>query len=302
MRGYFHLWHTGRLPLRTAMLLRLDSQPGLEPALALLDAWGVGSEFGDDWLKLGGVKVFLDGAITKGAGMLETPYRESDHPHGIQAMDADTLYAIARRAHEYGWQVGVHSSGDRAVHVLLDCYEAVHRERPIADRRFQAIHAHLSRPEDRARARALGVVVVPQPVAISRASWLGILAEGEAERLWPLRAYLDAGVRLAGSSDAPLHPYAPLRGIWSAVTRQNEATGEIHAPDQRLSRLEALHLFTTGGAYATFDEDRKGTLEPGKLADLVVLADDPLTCPEADLKDLPVLLTVVDGRIAARQF
>ncbi len=300
MRGYFQLWREGRLPLRTTMLLRLDAEPGLAPALALLDAWGVASEFGDDWLKLGGVKVFLDGAITKGAGMLERAYRDSAHPHGIQAMDADTLLAIVRRAHAYGWQVGVHSSGDRAVRVLLDCYEAVHRERPLADRRFQAIHAHLSRPEDGARARALGVVVVPQPVAISRSTWTGILAEGEADRLWPLRSYLDAGVRLAGSSDAPLHPYEPLRGIWSAVTRQVEATGEIHAPEQRLSRLEALHLFTTGGAYATFDEDRKGTLEVGKLADLVVLAGDPLTCPEGDLKDLPVRLTVVDGRVAYR--
>jgi predicted amidohydrolase YtcJ len=300
MRAYSYLWRTGDLPLRTTMLLRLDAEPGLAPGLALLDDWGVASGFGDDSLKLGGVKVFLDGAITKGAGMLETPYADSPHPTGIQAMDGDTLLALVRRAHEYGWQFTAHSSGDRAVRVLLDAYETVHHEQPLADRRFQAIHAHLSRPEDRARARALGVVVVPQPVAISRAAWTGILAPGEADRLWPLRSYLAEGVHVAGSSDAPLHPYQPLRGIWSAVTRQVEASGAVHAPEQRLSRLEALRLFTQGGAYATFDEARKGTLEAGKLADLVVLGEDPLTCPEADLKDLPVLLTAVGGRIVHR--
>ncbi|HEY7066499.1 MAG TPA: amidohydrolase [Chloroflexota bacterium] len=300
MRAYSHLWRAASLPVRTAMLLRLDAEPGLEPGLALLDAWGVASGFGDDWLKLGGVKVFLDGAITKGAGMLETPYAESPHPDGIQAMDDATLLALVRRAHEYGWQFTAHSSGDRAVHVLLDAYETVHREQPLDGRRFQAIHAHLSRPADRARARALGVVVVPQPVAISRANWTGILAPGEADRLWPLRSYLDEGVHVAGSSDAPLHPYEPLRGVWSAVARQVVATGAVHAPEQRLTRLEALRLFTRDGAYATFDEDRKGTLAPGKLADFVVLGDDPLTCPEADLKDLPVLLTAVAGRVVHR--
>jgi predicted amidohydrolase YtcJ len=301
MRGYFALWRAGRLPLRTTMMLRLDAQPGLEPALALLGDWGVASGFGDDWLKLGGVKVFLDGAISKGAAMMEVPYLTSAHPHGIQAKSDADLCAIVRQAHADGWQVGVHSSGDRAVRVLLDSYAAADADASIADRRFQAIHAHFMRPEDRQRARALGVVVVPQPAAVARGAWaepvLGAERAGEA---WPLRSYLDAGLTLAGGSDAPLYPFEPLYSIWAAVAREVEATGRVHRPEQRLSRLEALRLFTSAGAYATFDEHRKGTLEPGKLADAVVLADDPLTCPEAELKDLPVLLTVVGGRVAYR--
>jgi predicted amidohydrolase YtcJ len=301
MRAYFALWREGRLPLRTTMMLRLDAQPGLEAALALLGDWGVASGFGDDWLRLGGVKVFLDGAISKGAAMMEVPYPASPHPQGIQAKSDADLRAIVRQAHAHGWQVGVHSSGDRAVRVLLDCYAAAHAEASIADRRFQVIHAHLMRPADRQRARALGVVVVPQPAAVARGAWAeSVLGAERASQAWPLRSYLDAGLTLAGGTDAPLYPYQPLYHVWAAVARQVEETGRVHAPEQRLSRLEALRLFTSGGAYATFDEHRKGTLEIGKLADAVVLADDPLTCPEADLRDLPVLLTVVGGRVAYR--
>lgn len=300
MRGYQHLRENGGIGVRATLMLRVDNDPTVESMLALLDGWGVASGFGDDWLRLGGIKLYVDGAFFHGKALLEEPYVQGAHRGGVQLHSADALRAVVERAVANGWQVGAHASGDGAVRLVLDAYERVHQQRSIASRRFQVIHAHLSRADDWPRMREMGVVVVPQPPAITgrAGSAAETLGAARAERLWPLRGFLDAGIHVAGGSDTPIYPIDPLQAIWSAVSRSYGHSGDRHAPGQRLSRLEALHLYTLGGAYAAGMEVHLGSLEPGKLADLAVLSGDPLTCPEPEIKDLRVLITVVGGQVA----
>jgi predicted amidohydrolase YtcJ len=298
MRAYHRLQREGRLQLRVTMMLRVDCHPERDAMLRLLESWGVATGFGDERLRLGGIKLFLDGAFFGGKALLEQPYLVSDHAEGVQVHTAETLNAVVERAHEYGWSVGVHASGDGAVRLLLDAYERANARAPIRERRFQAMHAHLTRPEDRRRMAELGVVVVPQPPAITARAKVGraVLGQERAERLWPLRDFFDRGVVVAGSSDAPIYAINPLLGIWSAVTRRT-ADGDTIAPEQRLTRLEALRMYTLNGAYAAMAERSLGSIEPGKLADLAVLSGDFLACHEDELKDLRVLMTVSDGRV-----
>ena len=210
-----------------------DAAPGRparpQPALALLQHWGVASGFGDDWLKLGGVKIFLDGAISKGAAMMEVPYLASAHPHGIQAKSDADLCAIVRQAHADGWQVGVHSSGDRR---CACCSTATRRQ--TRTRRSRTAASRPSTPT------SCGRRIVSAPVrwaswscrsrAVARGAWAEpVLGAKRAGQAWPLRDYLDAGLHLAGGSDAPLYPYEPLYSIWAAVARQVEATSRRSA-------------------------------------------------------------------------
>jgi predicted amidohydrolase YtcJ len=301
MRGYHDLWQRGALPLRTTMMLRADWEPDAAAARRLLDAWGVASGFGDAWLRLGGIKLFIDGGISYRGSLMEEPYADAPGHYGNTVIEPDDLREIVCHAHALGWQVGIHVSGDRAVRMALDAFEAAHRQRPITDQRFQLIHAHQAQEADWGRAREMGVVIVPQPSAIPRGTWADrLFGPRRANRMWPLRGFLDAGLLVAGSSDAPVYPHQPLVGMWSAVVRRLEGSDQVIGPDQRITRREALELFTINGARATSEEHLKGTLDPGKLADLAVLADDPLTCAEDALKDVEVTMTLAGGKVAYR--
>ena len=272
---------------------------------------------GDEWFRVGPLKVFADGGILIGTAYLREPYGEHTDIYGyhdpgyqgVLALPRENLIAIARAANQLGWQMTAHVTGGGALDALLDAYEAANRDRPIAERRFTVTHANF--PDARAigRARQMGVAFDMQP------AWMhldgpvikDVFGPVRMHDFEPFRALLDAGVIVAGGSDhmvgfdsrTAINPFNPFLGMWMAITRKM-ADGTVLGPDQTVTRQEALRMWTLSGAWLTFEEKLKGSIEPGKLADLVVISKDFLNCPVDEIKDIEALITVAGGRVTYR--
>jgi predicted amidohydrolase YtcJ len=303
LAAYQDLWARGELTVRSYVHVHLDTHPALPEIADRLAhlAFTSGPGFGDAWLRVAGVKLFVDGGVGIGTALMRAPYRTADGQlsHGLQLVAPDKLLAILRLARRHGLRVAQHDSGGRAIDVVLDSYAQVHSEQPIDGLRWTLVHCQFPSAANLAAIRRLGAVVVTQTVFLYTMGqgYVRYLGRELAEEAIPLRRWLDAGLPVALGSDAPVNPYPPLLGLWHATTRIDRTTGEVLGAAQRVSRAEALWLYTAAGAYITFDEGRKGQIAPGQLADLVALGDDPLTCDEAALPTLPVDLTMVGGRI-----
>jgi predicted amidohydrolase YtcJ len=211
-------------------------------------------------------------------------------------MPEEELYAIARKAHEADWQIGIHANGDVGIDIALRVYERVQRERPRRDPRFRLEHCTVINDSLVQRIRALGVI--PTPFAAYVYYHGEKFREFGAERLnhmFALRSFLDAGVRVAPGSDYPPGPFEPMMALQSAVTR-TDIKGTVWGAPQRVTVEEALRTQTLHGAYASFEENIKGSIERGKLADLVVLGRDPLREDPSTLITIPIERTMVGGR------
>jgi predicted amidohydrolase YtcJ len=279
----------GLLTLRVGMLLSIDHY---EKARAL----GVGSGFGDEFLRFVGVKAFADGAVGGRTCLLSEPYADVGG-HGMQTTSTEELHAAVRMVHEDGNRIGVHANGDAAIRLVLDAYEAAARDLPRPGLRHRVEHCSVVDDDILARMRALGAIAVPfagyvayHGGALNR--WYG---SSRTERMFAHRAFLDAGVTVAGSSDHPCGPYEPLLGIQSMVTREGLDDGEPVGVSQRVTPAEALWIFTVGSAEAEGVRDR-GRIAPGYLADFVVLGENPLTADPHGIASIPVLATYVGGR------
>ena len=298
MRAYQQLWAAGDLKLRTNMIAILDMSVPLaltrEQLLTRVEAWGPYSGFGDEMLRLGAMKMFVDGFVE--TAWLKEGYANDPSSHGVQAVPRDVLEEVLRAASRNNWQVAVHCVGDAAVELALDAFEAADQEQSIRARRWSLIHAVFASPSAMQRAKRLAVVVSAQQLLVYAfsASMLTCWGEERMERVSPHRTWLDHGLVVAAGSDVV--PFDPLIGIWSMVTRETRASGVIGA-GERITREEALRMYTQNAAYLTFEEEMKGSIEAGKLADLVVLGGDPLTCAEDEIKSLPVCTTILGGSV-----
>jgi len=296
IRAYQELWSEGVLTVRTNMTTILDMNVPLslsqDELLRKLEALGPYSGLGDNMLRLGQLKLFVDGFVE--TAWLSSGYANDPAFRGVQAVPRETLEAVLRLASRNHWQVGVHCVGDAAVDLALDAFEAADREHSIRDRRWSLMHAVFASPAAMARARALGVVISAQQLLVYAfaAAMLTCWGEERMQHASPHREWLNQGLVVAAGSDVV--PFEPLLGLQSLVTRETLASGVI-GPDERVTRSEALYMYTLAGAYLTFEDHLKGSLEVAKLADLVILDADPLTCPEADIQDTPVVATIVGG-------
>ena len=217
---------------------------------------------------------------------------------GYLRIPSELLRKMVFEAHRSGWQCWVHAIGDKAVEEVLDALAAAQAECPRDDARHRIEHCGVLRPDLIDRIVSQDVLVVTQPRFISEIG-NGIkkaLGPDRAKLAYPLRSLLRRGVHLAGSSDRPVVRGAPLLGIHDSVN-QKTSSGEDYAPREALTADEALRLFTTGAAFAEFAEKRKGVLSTGMLCDLVVLGEDPLRADASRLGSIPVLATVIDGRV-----
>lgn len=289
----------GEARRRGVLGVRVTCMP-ISSQLDGFEAVGLAGRFGDDRLAIGPMKFYADGALTGGTAAFSTPYgREGEFTGSLYwSSEADFRTAIVR-AHVAGWQIGVHAQGDRAIDRVLDAYEAAFAAAPRADARHRIEHGGGPRPDQLERMARLGVIVVGQPRYFHDAGddWLAAFDEARAHRLQPYRDMVGAGVEFVISTDAPVASYRPVDTIYSAVARRT-AGGKIIGGAQALTVEEAVRAYTRDAARSYFAEDAVGSLEPGKLADVVVFAGDLLATPPERIPELRVAATIVGGEVA----
>jgi len=262
---------------------------------------GLKTGFGNDMLKIGPIKIFLDGGMSNRTAAVKTAYQCEPYGHGLNMMPKADLLAAVKHAHEHGFQIAVHCQGDAALDDLLDAFESVLGSQSDNPLRHRIEHAGCLYPELLKRAAAMNIGVSSQPVFFSFLGDGFVEAFGEegAERLYPFKSMLQAGIHLGGSSDNPVSPHDPRLGLAGAVLRKSPS-GRIIGSDERLTMDEVLHMFTSGSAWLSFEENIAGTLEIGKRADFTVFEQDPRNVPVEDLPGLAVKMTVVGGRCTYR--
>ncbi len=256
---------------------------------------------GDAWLATGGLKGFMDGSLGSHTAAFFEPFTDAPEDRGLLVNDPAEVEAWVRAADARGLQVAVHAIGDRAISLLLDIYQRVAAEHGPRDRRFRIEHAQHIHPDDVARFADLDVIPSMQPYhAIDDGRWADkVIGPERARTTYAFASLLDAGAGVAFGSDWPVAPPTPLEGIYGAVTRRtlDGAHPEGWVPAQKITVEQALEAYTAGAARATFDEDRLGSLEPGKLADFVVLDRDITRIAPEDIRHARVLTTVVGGDV-----
>lgn len=268
---------------------------------------GVRAGFGNDKLRFGLMKGFADGSLGATTALFFEPYLDSPNTTGLAASEMipeSRMLKAIRGAAAAGLQVGIHAIGDKANHLILNMYEEAERAAGSNGQRFRIEHAQHLRREDIPRFGKLRVVASMQPYhCIDDGRWAEKRIGAErAKGTYAFRTLLDTGAVLAFGSDWPVAPAEPLMGIYAAVTRRTR--DDLHpagwVPEQKIQVGEALRAYTMGSAYASFAENAKGSIEPGKLADIAVISDDILTINPADIEKARVLMTVFDGRIVYR--
>ena len=254
---------------------------------------------GDKWISIGGVKGFVDGSLGSHTAAFLEPYTDLTTDSGLFVNSSEDLYNWVLKSDSAGIQVSIHAIGDRAIRFLLDTYEMVEKENGDRDRRFRIEHSQHIAPSDIERYARLNVIASMQPYhAIDDGRWAEPLIGPERMKTtYAFRSLLDTGAIVAFGSDWPVAPATPLEGIYAAVTRRtlDDKNPDGWVPEQKITVEEALKAYTSDAAYASFEEDIKGTLEPGKLADFVVLDHDITTVDPVDIRDIKVLQTYVGG-------
>ena len=291
----------GRLGVRVELMIASDALhplaahpgDGLELGLDL----GIRTGFGDDWLRIGAMKIFTDGSLVGRTAAMGDDFTGSPGNRGYLQGDAAQLTATIVAAHRSGWQVAAHAIGDRAIDLAFDAYSQAQQQYPRADTRHRIEHFAVSRPDHVSRAAQLGVIPVPQGRFATELGdgMLAAVGPNRQEWLYRQRSLLDAGLVLPGSSDRPVVTGAPLLGVHDMVNRRT-GSGAAFNPGEAITAEQALRAYTSGSAYASHAENTKGTIAPGLLADLVVLADDPTAVSPAAIANITVLATITGGR------
>jgi predicted amidohydrolase YtcJ len=256
---------------------------------------------GDEWLRIGCLKGFVDGSLGSHTAAFFEPYTDTPGDAGLLTIDEELLERRIAGAHAAGLQVNVHAIGDRAIRLLLDMFERAAGAGGAGDARFRIEHLQHIHPDDIPRLAPLGVIASMQPYhAIDDGRWAEeVIGHERARTTYAFRSVLDAGAILAFGSDWFVAPPSPIEGIYAAVTRRtlDDANPDGWIPEQKITVEEALTAYTRAAAYASFEEDVKGSLEVGKLADLVVVDRDLTAIPPATIRDAAVRYTIVGGRV-----
>lgn len=296
LQTYEELRNKGELTVRVYAMISADSEafpeylnkgPQVDPENHLLTVRSV--------------KMLIDGALGSRGALLFEPYSDSPDTSGLQLMREEKVYDVIKHCLENGFQVCIHAIGDKANHMVLNLYQRALEENPVEDHRFRIEHASVIHPKDFPRFKALKVIASMQPV------FIGEYGRWSEDRLGPqrvkdvliLRQLLDTGVIVAGGTDNPASDDGnPLVNFYTAVTRKSP----YGLPDEwngqeKITREEALRILTLNAAYAAFEEDIKGSIETGKLADIVVLNKDIMSIDEEEILNTEVLITILDGKI-----
>jgi predicted amidohydrolase YtcJ len=259
-------------------------------------AAGVRTGLGDEWVRIGGMKQVADGAISGRTARLSQPYIGSPNDYGTFSASEEELYEYGRKAHAAGWQLGTHANGDVAIKRVLNVYERLNREILRKDPRFRIEHCTLVNDSIIQRMKALNVIPTPFSTYVYyHGEKMQYYGQERLEHMFALRTFLDAGLHPTQASDYPPGEFAPMMALQSEVTR-TDMKGNVWGASQKVSVEEAIRVGTMNGAYASYEEKLKGSIEPGKLADLVVLGRDPFREDPSTLVTIPVERTMTGGK------
>jgi len=284
IRALQNLHSKGKLPLRVCLGIAIEF---LDQLTGLKFVTG----YGDGMLKIGFMKILADGSLGAQTAALREPYSDKPETNGMLLYTQRKLNTLVSRAHQAGLQVAIHAIGDRAVDSVLKAYEKALEEHPRENHRHRIEHCSVLNPKLIKRMKRLNLVASVQPHFVVSDFWaLDRLGESRIRWMFPFKTLMQEQIVVTSGSDCPVEPINPILGIWAAVARKT-------VPEERLSIEEALKTYTLNAAFASFDEDRRGTLKAGKLADLTVLSDDPFSVAPDDIRSIRVEMTMVNGEI-----
>ncbi|MFX1466897.1 MAG: amidohydrolase [Promethearchaeota archaeon] len=295
MKAYQTAIWEDNVPLRINLMMPINT-------LGFLRKLGFSTGFGDKRLRIGPIKIIADGSTSGRTAALSTPYEDAPENIGMMYLTQNELNNMVLTAHSAGFQVGVHAIGDRAISAVIDAIELALEQFPKTDHRHRIEHCGINNSTIISRLKKLDIIPVPQPIFLfgEGESYRTGLGEDRVKWAYPLKTYIENGIMTALSSDCPCTSgdelINPFLGIYMAVTRKTDVGREI-GPEQKIDVKTALKAYTQNGAYATFEEDIKGSIEPGKLADFVVVSDNPLNVKDDKIKDINVEMTIISGKI-----
>jgi len=287
--AYQDAYETGDLQTRIYCLIRAQY-------IDRMIAAGIRTGLGNEWVRVGAMKLTLDGSISERTARLSEPYVGRPNDYGILVIGEEEMYNAARKAHLAGWQIASHANGDGVIDQALRVYERLQREGPRKDPRFRLEHCTVINDDLIRRIKAIGAIPTPfSSYAYYHGEKLSNYGAERVDRMFALRSFLDAGIRATQASDYTASPFDPMMALQSEVTRADK-NGNVWGPKQKITIQEALEVGTINGAYASFEENLKGGIMAGKVADLVVLVRDPLREDPSKLIGIPVQRTMVGGK------
>ena len=282
-------YQNGELSLRIYALMYHTHFKSLKEA-------GLRTGLGDDMLRIGGIKMVADGAIAGRTAYMSEPYIGSDCDHGILAMTQEEIEKNVIEMHNAGFQVCIHANGDLTIEMVLDAYQKAQNLNPRQDPRHRIEHCTVVTPNILEKMKSLGTIATPFCTYVyHHGEKMRFFGEHRLKWMFAQKSFLEYGITSTGATDYPPGPFEPLLGIQSCVTR-TDSNGNVWGPEQRISVEEALKIYTINGAYASFEERLKGSISQGKLADLVVLSEDPTQVSPDVIKDISVERTILGGK------
>ena len=289
LRAYQDAREAGELLMRVYCHIRY---PHIDQMLAA----GVKTGLGDEWVKVGAQKMICDGSISERTARLSQPYIGRPDDFGILVTGEQELYEQARKAHAAGWQLGTHANGDVGIDTTLRVYERLQKEMPRHDARYRLEHCTIINDSLVQRIKALGAIPTPfSTYAYYHGEKMKEYGVERVNHMFALRSFIDAGIRPTQASDYPPGPFEPMMALQSEVTR-TDTKGNVWGPQQKITLEEAIRVGTVNGAYASYEENLKGSIEAGKLADLVVLGRDVFKEDPNNIINIPIERTMVGGR------
>ncbi|MGB9813816.1 MAG: amidohydrolase [Thermovenabulum sp.] len=297
LEAYFELEAEKKLPIRVNEQVLLPTMEKLEAFLELGYRTGHGSEY----FKIGPLKLLTDGSLGGRTAALSFPYEDDKTTRGIAIYNQEQLDELIEKAYLNGMQVACHAIGDRAMDMVFSSYDKAMKKFPKKDPRLRIIHCQITTEELIDKFKKYNVIADIQPIFVSSDLTIVEKRVGKERAKWTYnwKTLIEKGVHVAGGSDCPVEPFNPILGIYAAVTRKNLSgyPEDGWLPEQRLSVKQAVHIFTMGSAYCTYEESIKGSITPGKLADMVVLSEDIFNIVPDEIKDVGVEMTILGGKI-----
>ncbi len=297
MRAYLPALQQGKLTYRDNMMFYLDKSMGdVNYHMRRITEMPCITGFGNDMLKMNGIKITLDGIPAAGTAYMREPYEHMPETSGYTTITAEEIIEIGKLAGKYNWQIGVHTVGDKAADLALAAFKASYEVSGDNDARHYLIHHPFPQDDQIPLMQEMKVGVTVQPTIFSQMGEETLLDARKRELNTPCKKYFDAGIILGGSTDFPVVTCNPFVGMYAAVTRNTSLSGVV-GKEEKITPAQALIMWTKSSAYFSHDEDKMGSVEAGNFADMVIVDTDILECAPEAIKDTKVLMTMLGGKV-----